>query len=342
MANLTFDCDEVLAKHPGALPPLQDGLKQFVWILLALLPLLTLIGNGVVILSVARFRYLRTKANAFVVSLAVADICVALLIVPFRAVELGNDHIWPLGETFCDIVNVFDCVFSTASILNLSCLACDRYLAISRPFLHVKIRHKTTVVMILSCWIIPILAFVVPIVWHWNLSGVEHLSYCFTKVEKGCPLLMNKPYSVFSTLVSFYVPTIFMAVCYSRIFAAARRHARNLQTLAHRDAEFKDEGRLQQETKAAKTLGIVMGCFCVCWFPFILINTADPFLDFTLPNLAKLVAMWLGYLNSTMNPILFYVFSRQFKMAYKQLFMCCKIRRDMFTGLSRSSQQTVI
>ena len=102
--------------------------------------------------------------------------------------------------------------------------------------------------------------------------------------------------------------------------------------------------KFPHETKAAKTLGIIMGCFSVCWFPFFIINIIDPILGYRIPYIPWMVALWLGYINSMMNPVLYFFFFRQFNYAYRRLLFCrvCKGVRDyeeeMITGMTGGSE----
>ena len=64
--------------------------------------------------------------NYFVVSLAVADMLVALCAMTFNAsVELSGK--WIFGSIMCDVWNSSDVYFSTVSILHLCCISVDRY-----------------------------------------------------------------------------------------------------------------------------------------------------------------------------------------------------------------------
>ncbi len=83
--------------------------------------------------------------------------------------------------------------------------------------------------------------------------------------------------------------------------------------------------RFRMETKAAKTLGIVVGCFICCWFPFFTMYLIGAFCKDCFPRLAFSIIFWLGYCNSVINPFIYAMFSRDFRNAFKKIlckFLC--------------------
>ncbi|XP_074641451.1 alpha-1A adrenergic receptor-like, partial [Tubulanus polymorphus] len=93
-------------------------------------------------------------------------------------------------------------------------------------------------------------------------------------------------------------------------------------TLAGKMAKFK------REKKAAQTLGIVVGVFILCWFPFFFILPLGALCPSCyIPEMAFKIFFWLGYCNSTMNPIIYACSSREFKRAFKRILRCQFRRR---------------
>ena len=78
--------------------------------------------------------------------------------------------------------------------------------------------------------------------------------------------------------------------------------------------------RFRMETKAAKTLGIIIGCFICCWFPFFTIYLIAAFCSDCIPELVFDIFFWLGYCNSALNPFIYAMFSREFRGAFKKIF----------------------
>ncbi|XP_025834740.1 dopamine D2-like receptor [Agrilus planipennis] len=95
-------------------------------LLLVVFPIFTLFGNVLVILSVYRERTLQTITNYFIVSLALADLLVAVVVMPFAVYVLVNGA-WALPSFVCDFYIAMDVTCSTSSIFNLVAISIDRY-----------------------------------------------------------------------------------------------------------------------------------------------------------------------------------------------------------------------
>lgn len=80
--------------------------------------------------------------------------------------------------------------------------------------------------------------------------------------------------------------------------------------------------KLAKERKAAKTLGIVVGVFILCWLPFFVVNIVIAICGTnSIYNLQIFVAIvtWLGWLNSAMNPVIYACWSRDFRRAFRRV-----------------------
>ncbi|KAL0175404.1 hypothetical protein M9458_027734, partial [Cirrhinus mrigala] len=301
--------------------------------LLCALILWTLFGNILVCAAVLRFRHLRTKVtNIFIVSLAVSDLFVAVLVMPWKAVaEVAG--FWPFGA-FCDIWVAFDIMCSTASILNLCVISVDRYWAISSPFRYErKMTPRVAFVMIGAAWTLSVLISFIPVQldWHKAATAVAEEKRNATEPvpggggggdgdddEDNCDSSLNREYAISSSLISFYIPVAIMIVTYTRIYRIAQIQIRRIASL-ERAAEHAQSCRtnrlacqhhsslktsINRETKVLKTLSVIMGVFVCCWLPFFVLNCVVPFCH-NKPDTTFDVFVWFGWTNSSLNPVIY-------------------------------------
>lgn len=278
---------------------------------LALLIVWTLLGNLVVCVAVSRYRHLRTKVtNIFIVSLALSDLLVAVLVMPWKAVaEVAG--FWPFGR-FCKTWLAFDIMCSTASILNLCMISVDRYWAISSPFSYERTMNRTVaLVMIGVMWALSVIISFVPVQLDWHRADTgyqrENLGTLGEEEEGSCDSSLSRTYAISSSLISFYIPVLIMIVTYTRIYQIAHIQIRMISSLeraaehaqscrsnsldllrpssfqTHLEYQDNDHAQkdirvsIRKEAKVLKTLSIIMGVFVCCWLPFFVLNCALPF-----------------------------------------------------------------
>jgi 5-hydroxytryptamine receptor 1 len=181
--------------------------------------LLTVVGNVLVILSVFTHKPLRIVQNFFIVSLAVADLTVALLVLPFSvAVQiLGR---WEFGIHVCKMWLTCDVLCCTASILNLCAIALDRYWAITDPINYAQKRTvKRVLFMIGIVWVLSGVISSPPLIGWNDWPDVFHN-------DTPCQLTSQQGYVIYSSLGSFFIPLFIMTVVYVEIFIATKRRLR--------------------------------------------------------------------------------------------------------------------
>ncbi|NWY44026.1 DRD1L protein, partial [Sylvia atricapilla] len=300
---------------------------------LSLLILCTLLGNSLVCWAVLRFPHLRSKVtNLFVVSLAVSDLLVAVLVMPWRAASdvLG---FWPFGA-FCDLWVAFDITCCTASILHLCLISLERYWAIASPFLYQRrVTQRVAFVTIGVAWLLSLLISFVPVQLQWHKDR-EQRGFNGSVEEGSCDPSLSRTYAISSSLISFYVPVAVMLGTYGRLFLVARRQLRRVSSLerpgSRRPREPSLKNSLKKEAKVLQTLSIIVGVFVCCWLPFFVLNCLVPFCE-AEPRVPPCVSeavlgacTWLGWANSALNPII-YAFNGDFRRAFSSLLGCGRL-----------------
>uniref|UniRef100_A0A2M4BJ77 Putative 5-hydroxytryptamine receptor 1 n=1 Tax=Anopheles marajoara TaxID=58244 RepID=A0A2M4BJ77_9DIPT len=175
----------------------------------------TVIGNILVCVAVCLVRKLRRPCNYLLVSLAVSDLCVALLVMPPALLYEVLEE-WRFGRVFCDIWVSFDVLSCTASILNLCAISVDRYWAITKPLEYgVKRTPRRMIACIALVWLAAACISLPPLL----ILGNEHE----VNGQPACSVCQNFFYQIYATVGAFYIPLAVMLFVYCQIFRAARR-----------------------------------------------------------------------------------------------------------------------
>ncbi|XP_055366250.1 trace amine-associated receptor 7e-like [Betta splendens] len=119
---------------------------------LSCISLLTVCLNLLVIISISHFRQLHTPTNLLLLSLAVSDFIVGLVVMPFQI--LLTEPCWPLGDLMCAVFFFFGFNTICSSIANMVLISVDRYVAICEPLRYLNnISQRRVRVCVLSCWL---------------------------------------------------------------------------------------------------------------------------------------------------------------------------------------------
>uniref|UniRef100_A0A8B9I070 Dopamine receptor D2 n=1 Tax=Anser brachyrhynchus TaxID=132585 RepID=A0A8B9I070_9AVES len=186
--------------------------------LLTLLIFVIVFGNVLVCMAVSREKALQTTTNYLIVSLAVADLLVATLVMPW-VVYLEVVGEWRFSRIHCDIFMTLDVMMCTASILNLCAISIDRYTAVAMPMLYnTRYSSKRRVtVMIAVVWV---LSFAISCPLLFGLNNAD---------DNEC-IIANPAFVVYSSIVSFYVPFIVTLLVYVQIYIVLRKRRKRVNT----------------------------------------------------------------------------------------------------------------
>ncbi|XP_034556040.1 trace amine-associated receptor 1-like [Notolabrus celidotus] len=275
------------------------------YIYLGSLSVVTICGNLLVIISIIYFKQLHSPTNYLILSLAVADLLVGVVVFPF-SMAFTVTSCWYHEDFFCKIRGSFDVTLSTASILNLCCISIDRYYAVCQPLTYKsKVNNNVIGLMILVSWGIAALIGV----------GITVAGFNQGKCEGSC--LMDALISTtLACIFSFYIPVIIMLCIYLKIFLVAQRQANTIQNTTGQSLKS-GAAVSKMERKATRTLAIVMGVFILCWTPYFLCIIFQPLTNDDTPVAVIETLNWLTLSNSMLNPFIYALFYSWFRSAIR-------------------------
>ncbi|KAI8121746.1 5-hydroxytryptamine receptor 2A [Lucilia cuprina] len=195
-------------------------LKNNYWALLALILVIgTAAGNILVCLAIAWERRLQNVTNYFLMSLAITDLMVAVLVMPLGILTLVKGY-FPLGSEHCLTWICLDVLFCTASIMHLCTISVDRYLSLRYPmrFGRNKTRRRVTL-KIVFVWLLSI-AMSLP------LSLMYSKNHASVLVNGTCQI-PDPVYKLVGSIVCFYIPLGVMLLTYCltvRLLAQQRQN----------------------------------------------------------------------------------------------------------------------
>lgn len=180
----------------------------------------TVVGNILVCVAVCLVRKLRRPCNYLLVSLAISDLCVAILVMPMATFYEIHGR-WIFGEIMCNLWVSFDVLCCTASILNLCMISVDRYYAITKPLEYgVKRTPRRMILWVILVWCFAACISLPPLLILGNEYSKEGEN---GEILYVCLVSQNFGYQLYATMCSFYIPLAVMILVYYKIFRAARK-----------------------------------------------------------------------------------------------------------------------
>ncbi|CAL8322789.1 unnamed protein product [Lota lota] len=201
---------------PGSAPeePAERSYNYLALVLGVPLILIIILGNVLVCLSVLTERSLKTATNYFIISLSVADLLLAVLVLPLYVYTEFLGGIWTLSTYICDALMTMDVMLCTASILNLCAISVDRYIAVVVPLKYNRNQFSVRqLALITATWVLS-LVVASPVIFGLNRVPGRDPSVC--KLE-------DDHFVVYSSVCSFFVPCPVMLFLYYWMFRGLRR-----------------------------------------------------------------------------------------------------------------------
>lgn len=327
-----------------------DALKIYVTVFLVIIIAVTILGNGLVCLAFYRQPQLKGVHYYPILSLALADILCGMCAMPAYIVK---KHIsGGIKERItCDVFR-FTYFFSVyASVLSLTVISLERFIAIKMPVRHRMLLTKRKIIsVLLISWFDAALVSMLPFIWRRD------------DTEELCTYRPSKEWSIMAILLNVCLPFVIMFVCHiytvyfaiqfsrakhkakSATFATVRRQNTSEHQVSRED---RDAILLKRERDITCTMAIVLGAFILCWAP----SSLYYFLQMVCPHcygpsfkqiepVFNAVVKLLTFLNSCLNPVIYCWMNKHFRQAfYLSLLQKSEARKRRFTNANRMHEK---
>ncbi|KAM6172737.1 melatonin receptor type 1B [Erethizon dorsatum] len=267
------------------------------------------VGNLLVILSVLTNRKLRNSGNLFLVSLALADLVVALYPYPLTLLAIFYDG-WALGEAHCKASAFVMGLSVIGSVFNITAIAINRYCYICHSVAYHRIcRHWHIPVYISLIWLLTLVALV-PNFFMGSLEYDPRIYSC-TFIQTA-----STQYTTAVVVIHFLLPISVVTFCYLRIWVLvlqARRRAKSENKLRIRPSDV----------RSFLTMFAAFVIFAICWAPLNCIGLAVAInpeqMAPQIPEGLFVTSYFLAYFNSCLNAIVYGLLNQNFRREYKKI-----------------------
>ncbi|XP_020904099.1 QRFP-like peptide receptor [Exaiptasia diaphana] len=298
------------------------------------------VGNSIVCAIILRRKKMKTVTNYFILNLAIADLALTCICIPFDIPVQEMNYVWPYGGFMCKILYPLQTLALFASIYTLTAVSLTRYWAIVKP-LRVQLSISKTKFVILIIW----LGSLVPIVPYVNSLELKK-NECDERWKSNN---MRSTYTVCLFVFQYVLPLSIIATAYTGIAMEMRKR----ETARSEHCPVR-QLQVQETRKVVKMLLVVTIVFALCVLPnnimwlWLDFGQADKKITYFYELLA--FCQIVTFANSAANPICYTALNENYRREFKRFFMglFCKnksarmfFRLNTFTTSTRPSTKSI-
>ncbi|XP_075210480.1 short neuropeptide F receptor [Lycorma delicatula] len=304
---------------------IQDPAVQGIFcVLYTTICLLGLFGNVLVCYVVGRNRAMHTVTNCFITNLALSDILLCVLAVPFTPLYTFANT-WMFGRALCHLVAYAQGTSVYISTLTLTSIAIDRFVVIIHPF-KPRMKLSTCLSIILLIWIFSMCATLPYGIYmhHGPMKG--HEDRVFICDENWPSESLRQVYGLLTAIMQFVLPFFIIAFCYVRVSLKLNDRARSKPGSKNTRKEEADRERKRRTNRYIKMLIAMVTIFGVSWLPLTVINLINdvyiPTGNWRYYTLCFFMVHSLAMSSTCYNPFLYAWLNDNFRKEFKQVLPC--------------------
>ncbi|XP_029442807.1 melatonin receptor type 1A [Rhinatrema bivittatum] len=289
------------------------------------------LGNLLVILSVCRNKKLRNAGNRFVISLAIADLVVAIYPYPLVLTSIFHKG-WNLGYLHCQISGFLMGISVIGSIFNITGIAINRYCYICHSLKYDKLySDKNSLCYIILIWMLTLIA-IIPNLFVGSLQYDPRVYSC-TFAQS-----VSSAYTIAVVFFHFILPISIVTFCYLRIWI--------LVIQVRRRVKPDNKPKLKpHDLRNFVTMFVVFVLFAVCWAPLNFIGLAVAVNPETIipriPEWLFVGSYYMAYFNSCLNAIVYGLLNQNFRREYKKIIVSICTAKIFFIESSNDAAERI-
>ncbi|KAG1651878.1 Neuropeptide F receptor [Nymphon striatum] len=294
------------------------------------------IGNLMVCVAVIRKPQMKTARNVLIVNLAVSDIILCLITMPFSLIEIITKH-WTLGSILCKTSGMLQAVSIFVSTTNITAIAVDRYKLIMYPTRNC-ISSSSATATVVFIWVLSILMacplFIFRNLKHndINLPGLKSVDSCWEDwpIEHGRAI-----YSVCTMVFQYLFPISALIIIHFRI--CNRLENRLIQRLHNNSSRTSNYSaasvaRISRKRKTNQLLIAIACIFAMTWLPLNILNLVSDFgavfENRETFNIVFAICHMIGMTSACSNPILYGWLNENFQKEFVDIFRWITCKRS--------------
>ncbi|KAM4537341.1 neuropeptide Y receptor Y2, like [Odontesthes bonariensis] len=286
---------------------------------------LGVLGNSLVIYVIYRFKTLRTVTNFFIANLAVADLLVNTLCLPFTLVYTLQGE-WKFGSTLCFLLPYAQGLAVHVSTVTLNVIALDRHRCIVYH-LETRMRKDVCFGVIALTWVLSaVLASPLAIFREYGPLTLEpgHTIQVCTEKWPG-KNTDGTIYSISMLILQYFLPLSIISFAYARIWSKLRGHVSPAESGGVSSSSASSE-RHRRRRKTTKMLVTMVVVFAVSWLPFHAFQLATD-IDSTVLDMRDFRLLYtvfhvVAMCSTFANPLLYGWMNRNYRAAFLAVFKC--------------------
>ena len=277
--------------------------------------LASVLGNVLVVYVIHKYSEMQTITNVLIHNLALTDIIMATLNMPFWITSLFTGR-WNFSQEWCEISALIHHTMVLASLLTMGLIAMNRYMKVVKRSLYIKFFPSKRAAW-LYCglvWLVAVL-FSSPPLYGWGKMN-------FDSDFLVCSFSWKEGHFSFVILLAGFLNVTTFAIIYSywKIYQTVK------ESTDHVNANVVQNGVGAPRFHRAD-IDVLKSCFTVVCF-FLITWGLPGVCVFTItgggyiPHELRKLSVYFLFSSSLTNPIIYGIMNPQFKQAFKKAFSC--------------------